>query len=327
MSDDREIVCNRLVIPDSEFDAKKGQGEPPGSPCCICAIEIDRDGRVTEHRLAAPYPAKPPWDRGPDDPYLTGGFALSAEAGSYMRVTWPLPSPAIDLYAEYMVLHNTEMVRKGEDSKLPGPSLIKACQRYGVAGMDQAYKEDMRSLAYTKTDHTPEEIALLQDYCIEDCRMTMRLFKAMQPYIDFLRAPLRGAFMMEIERMRWRGIPIDVPTYRRAVLRGADIAASLRTELNRKLGAEVYYQNVFKRRTMFAVMRHRGIPIPVDPKTGNYSCATKLIKSMIETYPPLKEYYGQADDRRGEEPEAEIGADDRNRFWLNPFGTKTGRTT
>ena len=101
-----------------------------------------------------------------------------------------------------------------EDSKLPGPTLIKACQRYGVAGMDQAYKEDMRSLAYTKTDHTPEEIALLQDYCIEDCRMTVRLFKAMRPRIDLLRAPIRGAFMMEIERMRWRGIPIDMPTYR-----------------------------------------------------------------------------------------------------------------
>jgi hypothetical protein len=213
MSDGREIVCSRFVFPDSEFDAKKGQGEPPGPPVCICAIEIDQHGRETEHRLAAPYPARPPWQRA--DPFLTVGFALSAEAGSFLHVAWPFPLPAIDLYAEYMVLHNTEMVRKGEDSKLPGPSLIKACQRYGVAGMDQAYKEDMRSLAYTKTDHTPQEIALLQDYCIEDCRMTMRLFKAMRPRIDLLRAPLRGAFMMEIERMRWRGLPIDMPTYRR----------------------------------------------------------------------------------------------------------------
>jgi hypothetical protein len=45
MSDDREIVCNRIVFVDSEFDAKKGQGEPPGSPVCICAIEIDQYGR------------------------------------------------------------------------------------------------------------------------------------------------------------------------------------------------------------------------------------------------------------------------------------------
>jgi DNA polymerase-1 len=327
MSDDREIVCNHLVIIDGEFDAKKGQGEPPGSPVCICAIEIDQHGHVTEHRLAAPYPAKPPWDHGPDDPCLTIGFAISAEAGCYMNINWSLPSPVIDLY-EYMVLHNTEMVRKGEDSgKLPGPSLIKACQRYGVAGMDQAHKEDMRSLAYTKTNHTPEEIAQLQDYCLkDDCGMTLRLFIAMQPHIDFLRAPLRGAYMMEIERMRWHGIPIDVPIYRRTVLCGADIAVSLRAELNRKLGAEVYYQNVFKRQTMFAVMRHHGIPIPIDPKTGNYSCATKLIKSMIETYPLLKEFY---EDKRMIDAvknlKLEIGADGRNRFWLNPFGTKTGR--
>ena len=80
--------------------------------------------------------------------------------------TGPVPVPAIDLYAEYMVLHNTEMSR-GDDSKQPGPSLIEACRRYGVAGMDKAYKDDMRSLAYTKTNHTPEEIALLQDYCLD----------------------------------------------------------------------------------------------------------------------------------------------------------------
>ena len=39
----------------------------------------------------------------------------------------------------------------------------------------------------------------------------MRLFRAMRPHIDLLRAPIRGAFMMEIERMRWRGIPIECP--------------------------------------------------------------------------------------------------------------------
>ena len=37
--------------------------------------------------------------------------------------------------------------------------------------------------------------------------MVMRLFKAMLPHIDLLRAPIRGAFMMEIERMRWARHP------------------------------------------------------------------------------------------------------------------------
>ena len=243
MSDDREIVCSRVVFVDSEFDAKKGQGERPGPPVCICAIEIDQDGRETEHRLAAPYPAQPPWDRG--DPFLTIGFALSAEAGSFLHVGWSFPMPAIDLYAEYMVIHNTEMSRGG-DGKQP-VNLLRACQRYGVVGMDKTYKEDMRSLAYTKTDHTPEEIALLQDYCIEDNRMVMRLYRAMRPHIDLLRAPIRGAFMMEIERMRWRGIPIDMPTYRLAEQRAPVVVSKMRSELNRKLGAEVYFQNVFKR--------------------------------------------------------------------------------
>ena len=115
------ITCQRAVFPDSEFDAKKGRGERPGFPHCICAIEVFPDGSEIEHRLAPPYPGRLPWDRG--DPYVTIGFALGAEAGSYKHAGYALPSPAIDLYAEYMVLHNTEMCR-GDDGKEPGPSLI-----------------------------------------------------------------------------------------------------------------------------------------------------------------------------------------------------------
>jgi hypothetical protein len=321
---DRQIVCNRIIFVDSEFDAKKGQGEPPGPPVCLCAIEIDRDGRETEHRLAAPYPTRPPWDRG--DPFLTVGFALSAEAGSFLHLDWPFPMPAIDLYAEYMVIHNTEMCR-GEGGKEPGPKLVTACRRYRVAGMDEARKDEMRALAYTKKNHSPEEIAALQDYCLnDDCRMLMRLFVAMRPHIDLMRAPIRGAFMMEIERMRWAGIPIDMPTYRLSERRAPAVVSKMRKELNRKLGAEVYFQNVFKRKTMLQVTQRNEIPIPIDPKTGKQSCATKLIKSMVETYPILKEFY---EDKRMIDAlknlRLEIGSDGRNRFWLNPFGTKTGR--
>lgn len=199
MENEREIVCSRIVAIDSEFDAKKGRGERPGPPVCICAIEIDQDGHEIEHRLARPYPARPPWDRG--IPYLTVGFALSAEAGSMMHVDWPFPLPAIDLYAEYMVLHNTEMTRV-DGGKVPGPTLLNACKRYGVTSMDKAQKDDMRALAYTKSDHSPSEVALLQNYCLEDCRQTLSLLRAMLPRIDLLRAPIRAAFMMEIERVR-----------------------------------------------------------------------------------------------------------------------------
>jgi DNA polymerase I len=320
---DGQFVCSRVVFIDSEFDAKKGQGERPGPPVCFCAIEIDQDGRVFEHRLAAPYPERPSWDRG--DSFLTVGFALSAEAGSMLHLGWPFPKPAIDLYAEYMVIHNTEMSR-GDGGKGPGPSLIDACRRYRVAGMGKAVKDDMRSLAFTKSDHTPEEIGVLQDYCIEDNWMVVRLYRAMLPRLDLLRAPLRGAFMMETERIRWRGKPIDMHTYRLAENRAPAIRSKMRSELNRKLGTEIFLRDVFKRNALFRMMRRNKIPIPVDPKTGKWSCATKLIKNMTETYPPLKIFY---EDQRMiaalRSLKLEIGSDGRNRAWLNPFGTKTGR--
>src|SRR5262249_10413565 len=205
--------------------------------------------------------------------------------------------------------------------------LIQACRRYGVATMDAAHKEEMRALAYTKTNHTPEEISALQDYCLDDdCRATLGLFRAMRPHLDLQRAPIRGTFMMQLERMRWRGLPIDVPLYRRAEQHASAIAAKMRKELNRKLGAEIYYSGVFKRAAMFKLMQQRGIPIPVDPKTGKWSCSTRLLKPMIETYPEMKIFY---EDKRMLDAFTrlglEIGADGRHRIWANPFGTKTGR--
>jgi hypothetical protein len=318
------ITCQRAVFIDSEFDAKKGKGERPGPPSCICAIEVLPDGHEVEHRLAAPYPPRPPWDRG--DPFVTVGFAFGAEAGSMMHVGWSLPTPAIDLYAEYMVLHNSEMCR-GDEGKEPGPSLLQACRRYGVPTMDPAHKEEMRALAYTKTNHTPEEIAALQDYCLDDdCQATLRLFRAMRPRVDLARAPIRGAFMMQLEKMRWRGMPIDMPLYGRAERHAPAITAKMRQGLNRKLGAEIYFSGVFKRAAMFRLMQQRNIPIPTDPKTGKWSCSTKLLKPMIETYPEIKAFY---EDKRMIDAlrrlGLEIGADSRHRTWANPFGTKTGR--
>jgi hypothetical protein len=328
MSGDHQIVCSRIIFPDSEFDAKVGRGEIPGFPICICAIEIDENNNVIEHRLRAPYPERPPWDRG--TPFLTVGFALGAEAGSFIHAfpNYPLPSPAIDLYAEYMVIHNSEMVKAaGGESKQPGPSLIQACRRYGVPTMDPVHKKRMRELAYLKTNHTPEEISDLEKYCLkDDCASTSRLFFKMLPNLDLLRAPIRGAFMMEIERIRWRGKPIDMIPYQAAKQYAPVILPKMREDLNRKLGAEVYFAGVFKRRTMLRLMQQHNIPIPIDPKTGNESCATKLIKGMIETYPLLKDYY---EDKRMIDAiknlKLEIGSDGRNRTWLNPFGTKTGR--
>ena len=83
---------------------------------------------------------------------------------------WPFPLPAIDLYAEYMVLHNTEMVRKADgDSKLPGPSLIKACQRYGVTGMDAGLQGGHAVAGLLPRPITRRKRSRrLQDYCLEE---------------------------------------------------------------------------------------------------------------------------------------------------------------
>jgi DNA polymerase family A len=132
--------------------------------------------------------------------------------------------------------------------------------------------------------------------------------------------------MVQMEKMRWRGMPIDVPLYRRAEQHAPAIAVKMRRELNRKLGAEIYYSGVFKRAAMFRLMQQRSIPIPVDPKTGKFSCSTRLLKPMIETYPEIKIFY---EDKRMLDAFTrlglEIGTDDRHRTWANPFGTKTGR--
>jgi hypothetical protein len=52
--------------------------------------------------------------------------------------------------------------------------------------------------------------------------------------------------MMQLERVRWRGIPIDMALFRRAKQHAPAIAAKMRSEMNGKLGTEVYFCGVFK---------------------------------------------------------------------------------
>ena len=241
----------------------------------------------------------------------------------------------IDLYAEYMVLHNTEMVRKAaEGQQTAGTEPDQGVSALPREGDGPGLTRRTCDRSPTPRPITPRKRSRICRITASktDCWMAVRLFKAMRPRIDFLRAPIRGAFMMEIERMRWHGIPIDMPTYTartRSNARGPMLASRVMRdpELNRKARAP---RSIIRTSSSAGpcsrVMRRDGIPIPVDPKTGKYSCATKLIKSMIETYPLLKEYY---EDKRMIDAvknlKLEIGADGRNRFWLNPFGTKTGR--
>jgi hypothetical protein len=319
----RNINNLPLLFVDSEFNAHKGRGKRPGFPHCICAIKRMPDGAEIEYRVRAPYPARPPWDDG--TPYAAIVFSGGAEAGSFLHVPWPFPVLTIDLYAEYMTIHNTEMCR-GEDKKEPGPSLLEACARYRVVGMDARYKTEMRQLSYEKDDHTPAELDTLEGYCLEDGRAGMRLYDAMAPSIDFPRALIRGRFMWDLGRMNWYGLPIDVETYRRFQRQRLRVIAKMQRELNEALGAEIYYNGVFKRNEVFRFMLRNKIPIPIHPKTRKPTIERKYLKSMVEAFPPLKTYYRNTKIIDAlSDLSLEIGDDNRNRFWANPFATKTGR--
>src|SRR5262245_39178727 len=104
-------------------------------------------------------------------------------------------------------------------------------------------------------------------------------------------------------------------TYNLATRRTTQLATRLPDVLNRKLTASIYQQVVFKCATLFRWMRLNGIPIPIDPKTGQRSCASKLIKTMIDAWPKLGEFYEyrRMIDALKNLGRLEIGADGRNR--------------
>jgi hypothetical protein len=120
-------------------------------------------------------------------PFNTGSnsvvfaYYASAEMGCFLQLGWPLPENLLDLFVEHKLSmngipappkeHRKKTSTSGKAKKAEGrDSLLGALAIRGLAHIDAGEKEAMRDLILSKNpdEMTPEERALILDYCASD---------------------------------------------------------------------------------------------------------------------------------------------------------------
>jgi DNA polymerase I len=326
-----------------DFEYRHPDGHPlPEHIRCMVAQDI-KSGR--ELRLwADELPRDPPFDVGRD---LFVAFAADAEWSCFLRHGWRLPAHVIDLRYEYLALRNA-VLRGREDRRA---SLQDALRHYGLPPVTE--KREMRELAMragSSDAYTREERAALLDYCAEDVHALEQLLPLMMLRMRLDEAVWRGRFSCAIAVVESTGVPLDVQL--------ATWISNNRDRIRRRAIAELDQWGFYRcqktmtedrRRERGQVIRRPhecneacdwsfdtdafvdwleglGVELERYRKTGN----PILNKKTLEEYKDLYEGVAPAINLRNALSDLNanklvVGPDGRNRTWLAPFSSITGR--
>ena len=301
---------------DFEYRQPDDNSERPW-PLCMVARELHtrRELRVWRDDLLKLRAA--PFDVGANS--LVVAFAVAAEASCFLALGWPLPANIVDLFAEHLL----DVNGRGLSPKLN--NLVAVMARHRLPVMTAIHKQAMRSKILEQDHWDATEAAEILSYCAEDVDASERLLQAMmvKGLIDWPRALWRGAYMAATAHISHHGIPIDADLYRRLTGHWAEMQQTLIERVDARYG--VFSGGSFNRRLFSELLARNHIPWPRLP-TGQLQLEQKVFKSQAEAYPalaPLRELTVTLAQMRS--TGLTIGADGRNRCYLAPLMSKTGR--
>jgi len=301
---------------DFEFRRPSDNSEPP-IPVCLVARELytRREVRVFQDELRKL--EAPPFDVG--EASLIVGFSVAAEASCFCALGWPLPANILDLYAEHLV----EVNGLGLGPRFN--SLVAVLGRHGLPVMSAAHKEAMRTKIISQDRWTADEQREILDYCAADVDAGERLLPVMarKGLIDWPRALWRGAYMWATAHIEHTGIPVDLDLYHRLLASWDAMQHALITRVDEGYG--VYERDSFNRKKFAGWLVSQGIPWPRLP-SGQLQLEQQVFKSQAKAYQqlaPLRELTLTLAQMRS--TGLSIGRDGRNRYWLRPLLSRSGR--
>ena len=286
----------------------------------------------------------PPFDVDRD---LFVAFAADAEWSCFLKRGWRLPAHVIDLRYEYLALRNA-VLRGRQDRRA---SLQDALRHYGLPAV--AEKQEMRALAMRdrpSEEYTAQERAGLLDYCAEDVHALEQLLPLMLLGIRLDEAVWRGRFSCAVATIESIGMPLDAELARwisdnRDRIRRRAIAEldqwgfyrcqkAMLEDRRRERGQAIRRPHEcseacdqwFDTDAFVDWLEGLGIELERYRKTGNPILNRKTLeeyKDMYEEVAPAISLRNALSDLHANK--LVVGPDGRNRAWLAPFGSITGR--
>jgi hypothetical protein len=278
-------------------------------------------------------------------PFNTGSDAVvvayyaSAEMGCFLQLGWPLPENLLDLFVEHKLSMNgipappKERKKKtstsGKAKKGEGrDSLLGALAIRGLAHIDAGEKEAMRDLILSKDESelTPEERALVLDYCASDVVGTEALLRYMtqRGEIDWPRALWRGQYIKAVAQIERCGVPMDTALHVRLSANWPAIRHRLIADVN-----EIFHvfdeDGAFKEDLFADYVIRNDLPWPVLP-SGQLALDEDTFDDMCRFHPqPRPLYEARATLGKMRLIGLAVGHDGRNRCMLSVFQSVTGR--
>jgi hypothetical protein len=326
-----------------DFEYRHPDGHPlPEHIRCLVARDL-KSGR--ELRLwADELPTDPPFDVEHD---LFVAFAADAEWSCFLRLGWRLPAHVIDLRYEYLALRNAAL-RGREDRRA---SLQCVLRHYGLPRI--AAKPEMRDLAMQDRPneaYSADERAALLDYCAEDVHALEQILPVMLLGMRLDEAVWRGRFSCALATIERNGVSLDAELTawisgnrdrirRRAIAdldqwgfyrcQRARLEASRRERgqtVRRPHECNATCDLTFDTGAFVEWLEGLGIELERYRKTGNPILDKKTLeeyKDMYDEVTPVINLRNALSDLHTNK--LVVGPDDRNRTWLAPFGSITGR--
>lgn len=295
---------------DFEFTAPNGYRP---RPIVMVAKDVltGRVLQITEERLR--HLSTPPFDTG--ERSLVISFYAPAEMACFLALGWNLPCCVVDLYAEFRCAVN------GLATPF-GCNLLGALSWFGLPINDPVEKGQMRHLAMRGGPFSGDEINALIRYCESDVDALALLWRKMAPRLNS-QSLLRGEYSKAAARMEWTGVPLDASLYGRLTSAWESIKSDLVATVDPD--GVLWEKGTFSEKRFVIWLQNRRIPWPLLA-SGRLRLDEETWSDMAKLHPrlaPVAEL--RAALSKMHRVNLSIGPDDRNRFMLSIFGSKTGR--
>jgi hypothetical protein len=235
------------------------------------------------------------------------------------------PANVLCTYAEASTLINGLEIDGLTEKR---PSLLEACDLFGIAQMDKERKDAARDLILqkSKSEYASEEWVLIEGYNAEDVETDIKLFAAEAPAIDLEAALFRGRYSKAVACMEHVGMPVDAANIGEL----SAVWPDLRLHYIRELDSLRLYDDEgrFCEDRFAGLIDARGWFWPRTEKSGKYRLDARTFGKMVAKHPELRATQRLRDQiaelRLGAFVNT-IGADGYSRCPLMPYWTRTGR--